>query len=82
MDQSLKWYEHIITQLIKITGYSAVVFVVLIFYFLISEGLPTLKEVPISSQVRPSVPSTDAESEETYTARLLKAKKRAEQGKQ
>jgi phosphate transport system permease protein len=34
--------EQIITSLIKITGYSAIVFVVLIFYFLAREGLPAI----------------------------------------
>jgi phosphate transport system permease protein len=39
--------ELLITRLISAAGYSAVVFVALIFYFLISEGLPTLGEVPL-----------------------------------
>jgi phosphate transport system permease protein len=34
--------------LIKISGYSAIIFVGLIFYFLISEGLPTLWDVPLT----------------------------------
>lgn len=41
--------EKIITFLIKVTGYSAILFVVLIFYFLLSSGLPALWEVPISN---------------------------------
>lgn len=41
--------EFIITRLIKGSGYSAIVFVVLIFYFLMSEGILTLVEAPISS---------------------------------
>jgi phosphate transport system permease protein len=40
--------ENLITGLIKVIGYSAILFVGLIFYFLISEGLPALTEVPIS----------------------------------
>lgn len=38
--------EYIVTGLIKVSGYSAILFVGLIFYFLISEGLPALGEVP------------------------------------
>jgi phosphate transport system permease protein len=40
--------EPLISGLIKITGYSAIIFVALIFYFLLSEGLPALVEVPFS----------------------------------
>jgi phosphate transport system permease protein len=40
--------EPILTWLIKITGYSAIIFVILIFYFLLSEGIPALTEVPFS----------------------------------
>jgi phosphate transport system permease protein len=39
--------ESFITWLIKITGYSAIVFVFLIFYFLLSEGIPVFGEVPL-----------------------------------
>jgi phosphate transport system permease protein len=41
-------FESIITGIVKITGYSAIIFVVLIFYFLLSEGLPAFFEVPLS----------------------------------
>ncbi len=41
--------EVLITPLIKVSGYSAIIFVLLIFYFLLSEGVSTLQEVPISS---------------------------------
>jgi phosphate transport system permease protein len=41
--------EQIITALIKASGYSAIVFVALIFFFLIKEGLPTFREVPLSN---------------------------------
>jgi phosphate transport system permease protein len=40
--------ESFITWLIKITGYSAIIFVLLIFYFLLSEGIPAIREVPFS----------------------------------
>jgi phosphate transport system permease protein len=42
-------YEFVITPTIKIMGYSAILFVILIFYFLISEGIVTLKEVPLKN---------------------------------
>jgi phosphate transport system permease protein len=45
MDKSLNWRETIITALIKTCGYSAIVFVLLIFFFLLREGLPALAEV-------------------------------------
>jgi hypothetical protein len=40
------------------------------------------ERTPVSSPVLPSASPTATESEETYTSRLLKAKKRAEQNKQ
>jgi phosphate transport system permease protein len=40
--------ESLITILIKAMGYSAIIFVGLIFYFLLSEGLPALTEVSLS----------------------------------
>ena len=46
-DSSLNWFEAVITSAIRIAGYSAIGFVGLIFYFLMSEGLPTLGEVPL-----------------------------------
>ncbi len=49
MKETLSWQEYLITRLIKATGYSAIVFVVLIFFFLLREGLPTLAEVPLST---------------------------------
>ncbi len=58
MDQGLElsqrkatplWVEAIITGLIKTSGYSAVLFVGLIFFFLLREGLPALGQVPFSS---------------------------------
>jgi phosphate transport system permease protein len=47
MKSELTWQEFVITRAIKASGYSAIVFVALIFFFLIREGLPTLGEVPI-----------------------------------
>lgn len=49
MRASINWAEIIITSLIRVSGYSAIVFVGLIFFFLLSEGLPALGEVPFSS---------------------------------
>jgi phosphate transport system permease protein len=43
------WHEQVITGAIKAAGYSAIVFVGLIFFFLIKEGLPTFGEVPLSN---------------------------------
>jgi phosphate transport system permease protein len=41
--------EVLITRLIRVTGYSAIVFVGLIFIFLFSEGAPTFLKVPLNS---------------------------------
>ena len=49
MEKSLNWREYIITRLVKASGYSAIVFVVLIFFFLLREGVPALVEVPLSA---------------------------------
>jgi phosphate transport system permease protein len=48
MEKSLNWRETIITRLIRVSGYSAIVFVAAIFFFLLREGLPALGEVKIS----------------------------------
>jgi len=40
--------EFFITVLIRASGYSAIFFVAIIFYFLLSQGLPTLGEVELS----------------------------------
>ena len=45
MQESLNWREYVITRLIKASGYSAILFVGLIFFFLLREGLPTIGEV-------------------------------------
>src|SRR5258707_6527079 len=47
MEKELTWHEYLITRLIKASGYSAIVFVTLIFYFLLREGLPALGEVKL-----------------------------------
>jgi phosphate transport system permease protein len=48
MDKSHSWSEIIITAVIKACGYSAIVFVALIFFFLLREGLPALTEVKLA----------------------------------
>jgi phosphate transport system permease protein len=49
MEKSLSWREFVITRLIQGSGYSAILFVALIFFFLLREGLPALREVDSSS---------------------------------
>ena len=49
MEKSLNWHEYVITRLIKASGYSAIIFVALIFFFLVREGVPALLEVNIGS---------------------------------
>jgi len=49
MDTSNLRREHLITFLIKSAGYSAIVFVGMIFIFLLLEGLPAIQEVNLSS---------------------------------
>ena len=51
MNSSLNWKEILITQLIKISGYSAIIFVTAIFIFLMKEGLPAFTEVDLSNLV-------------------------------
>jgi phosphate transport system permease protein len=48
MEKSLNWREFFITRLINLSGYSAMLFVALIFFFLLKEGLPALQEVKLS----------------------------------
>lgn len=43
--------ERAITRLIRASGYSAILFVALIFYFLLQSGLPALFDVPLNSLV-------------------------------
>jgi len=47
MEKTLNWREFVITRLIRASGYSAILFVALIFFFLLREGLPALTEVPL-----------------------------------
>lgn len=47
--QSLAWGEFLIERAIQASGISAIVLVVLIFLFLIQEGIPAFFEVPLSS---------------------------------
>jgi phosphate transport system permease protein len=49
MEANKNWREFIITRLIKLCGYSAIIFVGLIFFFLLREGIPTITQVPLSS---------------------------------
>ncbi len=49
--KDIKINEVIVVSLIRVSGYSAIVFVLMIFYFLLSEGLPTFVKVPISSLI-------------------------------
>ncbi len=49
MDTSNLRREHLITFLIKSAGYSAIVFVGMIFIFLLLEGLPAVQEVNLST---------------------------------
>ncbi|MDI6770276.1 MAG: phosphate ABC transporter permease subunit PstC [Anaerolineales bacterium] len=49
MDKSLNWRETIITAVIKASGYSAILFVGLIFFFLLREGLPALSQVTLAN---------------------------------
>ncbi len=43
------WSEVVITALVKTAGYSAIVFVLLIFIFLLRESAPTLVEIPLKN---------------------------------
>ncbi|MCX6070186.1 MAG: phosphate ABC transporter permease subunit PstC [Chloroflexi bacterium] len=47
-DPPLNWQEAVLSRVIRLSGYSAIVFVGLIFAFLVREGLPALFEVPLS----------------------------------
>jgi phosphate transport system permease protein len=52
MDKSLNWREFIITWIIRVSGYSSMLFVALIFFFLMREGLPALREVGLPSLLK------------------------------
>jgi len=49
MENTKDWKEKIILWVIRFSGYSAIVFVGLIFVYLLREGLPALREVPLSN---------------------------------
>ena len=49
--QSLSLAEFIITRLVNLSGYSAIIFVLMIFYFLLQESLPALGEVSLASLI-------------------------------
>ena len=49
MKNTSNFRELLITIVIKASGYSAIFFVTIIFYFLLSQGLPTFTEVPLES---------------------------------
>ncbi|HLC02720.1 MAG TPA: phosphate ABC transporter permease subunit PstC [Anaerolineales bacterium] len=49
--RSETWSEFVITRLIKTAGYSAILFIGLIFVFLLREGAPTLLEVRLRSLI-------------------------------
>jgi len=46
--RKLNWQEFFIPRLIKASGYSAIIFVALIFFFLLREGIPALGEVKLN----------------------------------
>jgi phosphate transport system permease protein len=48
-NKNFKLSELIIINLIKISGFSAIIFVILIFFFLLREGLPSIFEVSLKS---------------------------------
>lgn len=49
MKDQTPFFERIITRGIQLSGYSSILFVGLILYFLVSEGMPTFGEVDISN---------------------------------
>ncbi len=49
MKDQTPFFERIITRGIQISGYSSILFVGLILYFLVSEGIPTFSEVDLSN---------------------------------
>ena len=49
MEKSLNWNEFVITRLIRASGYSAILFVALIFFFLVREGIPAFAEAKLTS---------------------------------
>jgi phosphate transport system permease protein len=51
MNRTSATKDFFITVLIKASGYSAIFFVLIIFYFLLSQGLPALNNVPLESLI-------------------------------
>ena len=49
MIQSKAWTEKLITRLIQMSGFSAILFIILILLFLLREGIPSLGSVSLSS---------------------------------
>jgi len=49
MENSSNWKEKLITRVIRLSGYSAIFFVGIIFLYLVREGIPTLREVPLEN---------------------------------
>ncbi len=47
MEITKNWQEFIISRLIKLCGYSAIIFVAMIFFFLLWEGFPAFFKVPL-----------------------------------
>lgn len=47
--RSVTWSEYLIARLIRVSGYSAILFVLLIFGFLLREGAPSLLQIPLPS---------------------------------
>ncbi len=47
--ESINWKEYLITRMIKVCGYSAIIFVIMIFIFLLREGSATVIEIPLGS---------------------------------
>lgn len=45
MEKNTGWRESVITRIIQVAGFSAIGIVLLIFFFLLREGLPALREV-------------------------------------
>lgn len=51
MMRTLSWREFAITRLIRVSGYSAILFIGLIFFFLLREGSPALVEIPLPTLI-------------------------------
>ena len=51
MQTPKQWNEFFLTRLIKISGYSAIIFVLMIFYFLLREGLPSIGQVSFTNLI-------------------------------